>query len=119
MLDKPFADRFAAEWVAAWNSHDLDRVLAHYADGAEMSSPFIAAVAGEASGTLRGKAALRAYWSAALAQFPDLRFELIDTFYSARSVAILYRSVQGLRAVEWLWFDRDGKVARAAAHYDG
>jgi hypothetical protein len=25
MLDNTFADRFAAEWIGAWNSHDLDR----------------------------------------------------------------------------------------------
>ena len=27
MIDRRFAERFAAEWIAAWNSHDLDRVL--------------------------------------------------------------------------------------------
>ena len=26
-------DAFAAEWIAAWNAHDLDRILAHYAEG--------------------------------------------------------------------------------------
>jgi ketosteroid isomerase-like protein len=25
------AQAFADEWIAAWNSHDLDRVLSHYA----------------------------------------------------------------------------------------
>ena len=55
MLDKTFAERFAAEWIAAWNSRDLDRVLSHYTDDFEMSSPYIAQVAGEASGKLKAR----------------------------------------------------------------
>jgi hypothetical protein len=29
VVDAAFAARFAAEWIEAWNSHDLDRVLSH------------------------------------------------------------------------------------------
>src|SRR5689334_20299084 len=66
MFDKTFAERFATEWIAAWNSHDLDRVLSHYADDFEMSSPIIAQIAGEPSGKLKGKKAVGAYWSSGL-----------------------------------------------------
>ena len=41
-LPSGFAERFATDWIAAWNSHDLDRVLTHYEDDFEMSSPLIA-----------------------------------------------------------------------------
>jgi ketosteroid isomerase-like protein len=51
-MEKGFAERFAKEWVAAWNSHDLDRVLAHYEEDFEMSSPIIIALVGEPSGKL-------------------------------------------------------------------
>ena len=61
-MEKGFAERFAKEWIAAWNSHDLDRILAHYEDDFEMSSPFIRLIAGEAAGKLRGKATIGAYW---------------------------------------------------------
>src|ERR1044071_6046050 len=30
--------KFAHEWIADWNTHDLERILAHYADGVELSS---------------------------------------------------------------------------------
>ena len=53
---------FAGEWVAAWNAHDLGRILDHYADDFEMTSPYIVTLAGEPGGTLRGKAAVGAYW---------------------------------------------------------
>jgi ketosteroid isomerase-like protein len=55
MLDKAFADHFAQDWIDAWNARDVERVLAHYTDDFEMSSPVIIRVTGEASGTLRGK----------------------------------------------------------------
>ena len=28
---EPWMLRFAEAWIAAWNSHDLNRILAHYA----------------------------------------------------------------------------------------
>ena len=62
MIDKTFAEHFAADWIESWNAHDLDRILAHYSDDFEMSSPYIITVAGEPSGTLRGEEAVRAYW---------------------------------------------------------
>lgn len=54
MIDKPFAEQFARDWIEAWNGHDLDRILSHYADQFELSSPVIMGVAGEPSGTLKG-----------------------------------------------------------------
>jgi hypothetical protein len=118
MISTDEARRFAEDWVAAWNAHDLDRILSHYADDFEMSSPFIAKLAGEPSGTLRGKASVGAYWRRALAHVPDLHFELLGVFLGADSVVIHYRAVFGLLACEVFCFNPDGKVSRAAAHYD-
>jgi len=117
-IDRAFAERFAREWVAAWNAHDLGRILSHYADDAEMASPFLRSVVGNAEGVVRGKEALTAYWGVALERMPDLRFTLRGVFFSSRSVALYYDSVRDLQAVEYLEFNADGKVARAAAHYN-
>jgi ketosteroid isomerase-like protein len=32
MLTEEFAQRFADQWIAAWNSHDLVSILSHYRD---------------------------------------------------------------------------------------
>ena len=37
MIDLPVAERFAADWIDAWNRHDLDAILAHYADDFDLS----------------------------------------------------------------------------------
>lgn len=111
-----FAERFAKEWVEAWNAHDLDRVLAHYEDDFEMSSPIIRSLVGEASGTLKGKPAIRAYWAKALAAIPDLRFELVTVLAGVNSVTVYYKGHRGLVA-EVFQFGATGKVSRASAHY--
>ena len=36
------AKRFAREWIEAWNSHDLDAILSHYATDVVLTSPVAA-----------------------------------------------------------------------------
>ena len=115
-IDRAFAEHFAAEWVAAWNAHDLPRILSHYADDFTMRSPYIVQIAGEPSGALRGKDAVGAYWAAALARMPELRFELVDVLVGMGSVTLYYRGARGM-AAEVFEFDEQGLVVRASAHY--
>ena len=115
-MEKGYAERFAREWIAAWNAHDLDRILSHYEDDFEMSSPVIRVLAGEPSGTLRGKAAVGAYWAKALENVPDLRFELLTALAGVDSVTVYYKGHRGLSA-EVLHFGPSGKVRAAFAHY--
>ena len=118
MITKEFAHEFAAHWVEAWNAHDLSRVLSHYTEDFEMTSPYIVTIAGEPSGTLKGKDKVGAYWQNALGQYSDLRFELIDVLYSMRSVTIYYHSVsKNKKVAEFFLFDDSGKVYKAIAHY--
>jgi len=118
-VDEAFAKRFAAEWIQAWNFHDVERVLAHYADDFEMSSPYIIEIAGEPSGTLRGKAAVGAYWKKALELVPDLRFELVSVLAGVGSVVLYYKGARGRMVAEIFYFRPDWKVVRASAHYTG
>ena len=71
-MEKHQAQQFAQEWVSAWNAHDLDKILSHYEEEFEMSSPAITKLTGESSGVLRGKDAVGEYWSGALEKYPDL-----------------------------------------------
>lgn len=107
----------AAEWIAAWNSHDLGRVLAFYTDDFEMSSPHIVNIMGEPSGTLTGKTAIRAYWEKAMGLFPNLHFTLEMLYTGANSVVICYTNQTGRRCAEILFFNDDGKCFRSAGQY--
>lgn len=116
VMDRDFAQRFAEEWIEAWNQHDLERILAHYEDDFEMSSPVIAQIAGEPSGRLRGKPAVAAYWAKALQAAPNLHFELKNVLIGAGSLTLCYEGHRGL-AAEVFHFAGNGRVAKAYAHY--
>ena len=109
--------KLATEWIAAWNTRDLERVLALYTDDSEMTSPYIVSLGFEASGTLRGKDALRAYWSKALTLRPELHFTLLEAFLSPDSVALLYRNDLGKQVCEYLRLDDAGKIRQASGNY--
>jgi ketosteroid isomerase-like protein len=117
MITPEQARSFAHEWIEAWNSHDLDRILSHYTDDFEMSSPFIASFIGEPSGTLRGKENVGAYWRNALERIPDLRFELIEVLTGANSLTIYYKAVLGKLGAEVFFLNEDGRAWKAMAHY--
>ncbi len=117
MIDKLFAERFATDWINAWNSHDIERVLKHYDDDFEMSSPYISQIANEPSGTLRGKVAIGDYWSKALEGIPDLHFELISTLVGVNSITLYYKGAQERFAAEVFHFSPNQKVIKAFAHY--
>jgi hypothetical protein len=116
MFSKDFTDHFAAEWIEAWNSHDLNQILSHYSDDFEMSSPYITQIVGEPSGTLKGKDAVGAYWTKALALMPTLRFELVSALVGTESITLYYRGARGM-AAEVFFFNSNYKITKACAHY--
>ena len=116
-VDPAWAQEFADEWIAGWNAHDLERILSHYADDFEMTSPIIIERMGEPSGVLRGKTAIRNYWGPALTMQPPIRFELLGVYCGCNSVVIHYRSVGRRIVTEQLTLDDQRRVIRGAACY--
>jgi len=116
-LSPAFAQKFAIDWIAAWNSHDLNRILEHYSDDFEMHSPSIVAVMGEPSGVLKGKANVAAYWGKALKAVPDLTFDLIDVFAGIQSVSVHYTRRGAREVIEVMEFNAACKVVRGSANW--
>jgi len=116
-MNKAFVEHFATDWIDSWNAHDLDRILSHYSDQFELSSPVVIQVAGEPSGTLQGKVAVRAYWKKALEQIPDLHFELLQVLAGVNSITVYYKGARGRLAAEVFHFGPDQKVTKAFAQY--
>ncbi len=108
---------FAHEWIDSWNSHDLDRILSHYSDNFEITSPMIKVTLGIETGTLKGKENIKSYFKKAFKKVPDLHFELREVAESIGSMAIYYQSVFGMMAIEVMSFDKEGKINKAIAHY--
>jgi len=109
-------DLFAQEWVEAWNSHDLEKILSHYDDDFVMHSPVIAQLLSKPDGCLIGKDNVKVYWQKALEMYPELTFKIDSIFSGAMSTTIVYEGVQG-KVAEVFKFNHSGKVYEASAHY--
>ena len=110
-MDHAAAQAFTEQWVRAWNAHDIEAVLAHFAEDVVFTSPVAARVVPESGGVVRGKQALRAYWTSALTRLPDLRFEIVATYVGVGTLVINYRNQLGGLVNEVLIFDGDLVVA--------
>lgn len=117
MLTQLEAKEFAAEWIDAWNEHNLDRIISHYAENVVLTSPVAARVLGEASGMVNGKHALRGYFAKGLELFPNLQFKLIDVMQGISSVVLYYENQRSTRTGEFMEFDAAEKVGRVVANY--
>lgn len=91
-------------------------MLSLYADNFEMVAPLIVTIAGEPSGKLKGKTAVRAYWSRGLQLIPNLHFELTEILRGVESMPLTYQGHRGPSA-EVFEFNAAGKVVRASTHY--
>ena len=111
------AQRFAQEWIDAWNSHDLDAILSHYAPDVVLTSPVAARVLGEPSGRVAGQENLRSYFRRGLEVYPNLTFELLDVLAGLSSVVLYYKNQSGTRSGEFMEFGDDGKIVRVVANY--
>ena len=117
MLTAKAAQVFAEDWCSAWNSHDLEAILSHYADDVVLSSPTAARLLKDPRGIVNGKAALRNYFSVGLMAYPDLRFEVLDVTCGMGSMVVYYVNQNGTKTSEYMELDSDGKVSKVIAHY--
>jgi hypothetical protein len=104
-MPTPDPAEFSDEWVRAWNAHDVEAVLAHFHDDVVFSSPVAARLLPETGGVVRGKAALRDYWVAALKVVPDLHFDVVGVYRGESLLVVNYRNERGGLVNEVLVFD--------------
>jgi hypothetical protein len=105
------------DWIDAWNSRDLDRIMAHYCDDVELVSPIVIQLTGRSDATVRGMAMLRECFARGWKAYPALRFDFIRLYPGVRSCVVEYRSINGLISAELTGFDAKGKIPRVLAHY--
>ncbi len=117
-MTEDFAKQFAAEWVASWNSHDLDRILEHYSENFTIETPMALKIKPETQGVVVGKTKVREYWEQGLKLIPNLQFEIIDVLTGINGLTIYYRNTAtGRKTVEIMFFNVQQKVEKAFAMY--
>ena len=119
-MDRDDALDYARRWADAWSRRDLDTVLGHFADDVVFSSPKAVETVGQP--TVRGKKALRAYWTAALGKIGSITFTVVRIVWDpdTSELAIIYdRAVDGHhdRAGEVLRFGGSGQIVGGEVLY--
>lgn len=116
MITQAFAQRFAADWIAAWNRHDIDAVLAHCAEDIELTTPQLPTQIRR----LRGKAAVGAFWARALTApsltlMPRLRLTAATPLAGSDSLVLRLHG-SGRPNMQLFRFRPDGRVTTIAIH---
>jgi ketosteroid isomerase-like protein len=86
----------ARKWFAAFNAHDLEKLLSLYANDAQHYSPKLKLRQPETQGLIKGKDALRSWWQDSFDRLPTLRYEPTKFITDESSVFMEYtRYVEG------------------------
>ena len=117
LMTEDEARSFAAEWIEAWNSHDLDRIMTHYAEDLVLVSPIAAQLLNDPAGMVRGKDSLREYFQKGLNAFPQLRFDLIEVMRGLSSIVLYYKNQKGTKSGEFMELNPQRKITRVVANY--
>ncbi|QYK54325.1 MAG: nuclear transport factor 2 family protein [Fimbriimonadaceae bacterium] len=108
---------FAENWIADWNSRDLDRVLSHYAEEIVFTSPRALARLPKTEGTIRGIEQLRDYWAPLAEIRPNLKFSLKAVLETVNGCTVLYTDESSLLVAETMLFGADGKVIQGVVSH--
>lgn len=80
----------AQAWLGAFNRHDLEGLLALYADDCVHTSPKLRDRKPETQGLVTGKAALRDWWRDAFERLPKLHYQKVAITASIDRVVLEY-----------------------------
>lgn len=108
---------FAQEWLNAWNSRNLNKIMDHYSENIDFVSPIIRQMGINAEGKIANKNELRGYFVKALQKYPDLHFEFYHELKGVNSTVLFYKSVNNSLSAEYMELNREGKVCKVRAHY--
>ena len=107
----------ADAWIESWNRHDLDAIMAHYADDVVFEANTVVSRWNRPDGTLHGAVALREHFRRGLDLAPTLHFNLEAVFTAPSGYAVLYRRDNGNRVLDVVELNEENKAVRVKALY--
>ena len=79
------------KWFEAFNEHNIEKLLALYDNGADHYSPKLKMRFPETKGLIKGKDALRNWWTDSFERLPTLHYEIISLTVEADFVLFAYK----------------------------
>jgi hypothetical protein len=90
MNKKDINKQVALNWIKAFNEHDLEQLLALYAEDAAHFSPKLKIRQPETKGWIKGKPALRNWWADAFNRLPLLQYQLENLIINDQQILMEY-----------------------------
>jgi hypothetical protein len=118
-MDRNTATAAAEGWIAAWNAHDLNAILEHYAEDIVFRADTVVSRWGRPDGALRTKAELREHFRLGLERAPDLHFTLRQVLTCPDGYAVIYARENGNVVIDAVELDDNGHARRVHAYYAG
>ncbi len=109
----------AEHWITAWNAHDLDGILSHYAPNVVFEANTVRTRWGKDDGKLHGIEELRKHFALGLQLVPDLRFQLDQVFLAPCGYAVVYTRENGNRVIDCVKLNPAGLAEHVTAYYGG
>lgn len=88
----------AKQWFAAFNDHNIENLLALYADEAQHHSPKLKIRQPETGGWVKGKVSLRIWWQDSFERLPSLQY--IPTSFTANDQRVIMEYVRKVHGEE-------------------
>ena len=115
-MNRAAAERFVAAWCANWCRVDIDAVVAHLADNAEMRSPLALKLTD--SPIVTGAENIRAYWRRAYGHVESADLKILNWSWDDTIARLtVWWQLGDARASEFMDFDDAGRVVRSEAFY--
>src|SRR5215467_15743496 len=116
MIDKNKLMMLARDWLTAWNSKDIDRLMRHYHDEIEFYSPNVVKRWSKPGGKLLGKDAVRSHLLKGFEDANHIQFHLLGILEGIDGIIIVYKKgIKGMGA-DLVNLDDEGKVIRVMAN---
>ncbi|RZN30546.1 hypothetical protein [Bradyrhizobium sp. Leo121] len=115
-MDRAAAGRFVEARCANWCKVDIDAVVSHLADNAEMRSPLALKLTD--SPVVVGAQNIRAYWRKAYGGIENADLKILDWSWDETTARLtVWWQLGDTRASEFMDFDDAGRVVRSEAFY--
>lgn len=105
------------DWVEAWNSRDVERILSHYSDDVVFEAQTVVNRWGKPNGRLQGKEELRQHFTKGLELASNLHFTLEDLFLAPSGYAVVYKRENGNRVIDAVELNDAGLAIKVIAYY--
>jgi hypothetical protein len=109
-MDKKQISNAANNWIRAWNSGDLGKILDHYTDDVVLYSTAAKRRWNAEDGRLIGKLAIESHFRKAFEEVPHMQLEFMKLLYGTDGILLVYKRETGMMTADFVLFNEDGKI---------